>query len=98
MALNVPSVVGVGRGNRFFLFMCSRNCIIIIIITTIIIIVVIIIIIVIIVVFVVVAVMFQNRQVMVTSFACCLVYWGRPPDSRLMELDAGEGGCRGDTG
>ena len=55
MALNANSV-GMGRRNRFFLCMCSRNCIIIIII--------------IIIVFVVVVVTFQNRQVIVTILGC----------------------------
>ena len=58
MALNATSVE-VARRNRSFLCMCSRNCIfnivVIIIINN---------------VFFVV-VMFQNRQVMVTSFGCC---------------------------
>ena len=54
MALNANSV-GTGRRNRFFLCMCSRNCIIIIII---------------IIVFVVVVVTFQNRQVIVTILGC----------------------------
>ena len=60
MVLN-PTTVGVGRRNKSFLCMCSRNCIFDIII----------IIIIINIVFVVVVVMLQNRQVMVTSFGCC---------------------------
>ena len=60
MVLNIISVE-VGRRNRSFLCICNRNCIfdiIIIIINNNI-------------VFVVVVVMFQNCQVMVTSFGCC---------------------------
>ena len=60
MVLNVISV-GMGRRNRSFLCMCSRNCVINIMI----------IIIIINIVFVVVVVILQNRQVMVTSFGCC---------------------------
>ena len=60
MVLNATSV-GVGRRDRSFLYMCSRNCIFDIII----------IIIIINIVFVVVVVMLQNRQVMVTSLGCC---------------------------
>ena len=59
MVLNIISVE-VGRRNRSFLCICNRNCIfdiIIIIINNNI-------------VFVVVVVMFQNCQVMVTSFGC----------------------------
>ena len=59
MVLNATSV-GVGRRNRSFLCMCSRNCIFDIII----------IIIIINIVFVVVL-MLQNQQVIVTSFGCC---------------------------
>ena len=59
MVLNAASV-GVGRRNRSFLCMCSRNCIFDIII----------IIIIINIVFVVVL-MLQNQQVIVTSFGCC---------------------------
>ena len=53
MALNATSV-GVGRRNRFFLCICSRNCIFFISGIDI--------------VFIVVMVMYQNRQVMLTSF------------------------------
>ena len=60
MVLNVISV-GMGRRNRSFLCMCSRNCVINIMI----------IIIIINIVFVVVVVILQNRQVIVTSFGCC---------------------------
>ena len=60
MVLNATSV-GVGRRNRSFLCMCSRNCIFDIII----------IIIIINIAFAVVVLMLQNRQVMVTSFGCC---------------------------
>ena len=56
MALNATSV-GVGRRNRFFLCMCSRNCISVIISVDI--------------VFPIVMVMCQNCQVMVISFGCC---------------------------
>ena len=59
MVLNATSV-GVGRRNRSFLCMCSRNCIFDIIIM----------IIIINIVFVVVL-MLQNQQVIVTSFGCC---------------------------
>ena len=59
MVLNATSV-GVGRRNRSFLCMCSRNCIFDIII----------IIIIINIVFVVVL-MLQNQQVIVTSFGFC---------------------------
>ena len=52
MALHA-TYIGVGRRNRSFLCMCSRNCIFIIIISNIIF---------------VLVVMYQNRQVMVTSF------------------------------
>ena len=60
MVLNATSV-GVGRRNKSFLCMCSRNCIFIIII----------IIIIIKIVFFVVGVMFQSCQVVVTSFSSC---------------------------
>ena len=56
MALNATSV-GVGRRNRFFLCMCSRNCISVIISVDI--------------VFPIVMVMCQNCQVMVISFGYC---------------------------
>ena len=61
MVLNTISV-GVGRRNRSFLCMSSRNCIFDIIITIIIINIVFV---------VVVVVMLQNHKVMVTSFSCC---------------------------
>ena len=61
MVLNATSV-GVGRRNRSCLCMCSRNCVFIIII---------IIIIIINIAFFVVGVMFQNSQVVVTSFGSC---------------------------
>ena len=67
--LNATSV-GVGRRNGSFLCMCSRNCIF-----NIVIIIIVIIIIINIVFFVVV--MFQNCQVMVTSFDSCW-YSGGP--------------------
>ena len=72
MVLNATSV-GVGRRNRSFLCMCSRNCIFDIII----------IIIIINIVFVVVVVMLQNRQVMVTSFGCCWYSGGIPSRSGI---------------
>ena len=72
MVLNVTSV-GVGRRNRSFLRMCSRNCIFGIII----------IIIVITIVFVVVMLMLQNRQVMVTSFRSSWYNGGIPSRSRI---------------
>ena len=56
VALNATSV-GVGRRNRFFLCICSRNCIFFISSIDI--------------VFIVVMVMYQNRQVMLTSFGFC---------------------------
>ena len=74
MELNATSV-GVGRRNGSFLCMCSRNCIFNIVIIIIVIIIIIIIIIINIVFFVVV--MFQNCQVMVTSFDYCW-YSGGP--------------------
>ena len=58
MVLNTISV-GVGRRNRSFLCISSRNCIFDIIIVIINI------------VFVVVVVMLQNHKVIVTSFSCC---------------------------
>ena len=72
MVLNATSV-GVGRRNRSFLCMCSRNCIFDIII----------IIISINIVFVVVVLMLQNRQVMVTSFGCCWYSGAIPSRSGL---------------
>ena len=58
--------VGVGKRNRFFVCMCNRNCNSFIISIDI--------------VFVVVVVMYQNRQVMATSFGCCW-YSGDAPQS-----------------
>ena len=58
MALNATSVA-VGRRNRFFLCMCSTNCVIVIIIVIINII-----------VCMVAVVICQNRQVIVTSLGC----------------------------
>ena len=58
MVLNTISV-GVGRRNRSFLCISSRNCIFDIIIVIINI------------AFVVVVVMLQNHKVIVTSFSCC---------------------------
>ena len=56
MALNITSV-GMEKRIRFFLYMCSRNCIIIIVIINII-------------MYIVVVVMCQNRQMIVTSLGC----------------------------
>ena len=72
MVLNAYSV-GVGRRNRSFLCMCSRNCIFDIII----------IIIMITIAFVAVVSMLQNRQVMVTSFGCCWYSGGIPSRSGI---------------
>ena len=65
--------VEVGRKNRSFLGMCSKNCIFKIIIITIIISIV----------FVVVVLMLQNLQVMVTSFGCCWYSGGIPSHSEI---------------
>ena len=59
--------VGVGKRNRFFVCMCNRNCNSFIISIDI--------------VFVVVVVMYQNRQVMATSFGCCWYSGDAPPES-----------------
>ena len=72
MVLNAVSV-RVGRGSRFFLCMCSKDCIF----DTVIIIIIINI------VFVVVVLMVQNRQVMVTSFGCCWYSGGIPSCSGI---------------
>ena len=40
--------------------------------------------------------MFQNRQVMITSFGCCWYCGGAPP--RLLELGAGKDVCEGMQG
>ena len=89
MVLNTTSV-GVERRHRSFLCMCSRNSIfdtiiVIIIINS---------------VFVVVVMMFQNRQVMVTSFGCSWCSGDIPPEPQLLEFlqRPGEDGCRGDGG
>ena len=66
--LNATSV-GVGRKNRSFLCICSKNCIFEIIISIIIIINI---------VFAVVVVMLQNRQVMVIYVGCCWYSGGIP--------------------
>ena len=73
MILKATSI-GVGRRNRSFLCMCSRNfifgiIIIIIIITSIVII--------------IVVLMLQNRQVMITSFGCCWYSGGIPSRSGI---------------
>ena len=72
MVLNATSV-GVGRRNRSFLCMCSRNGNFDIVIITIIINIG----------FVVVVVMIENRQVMVTSFGCCWYSGGIPSRSGI---------------
>ena len=72
MVLNATSVAQ-WRRNKSFLCTCSRNCIFDIII----------IIIIINIVFVVVVLILQNRQVMVTSFGCCLYIGGMPHAPRL---------------
>ena len=61
--------VGVGRRKRFFFSVYRRNCIIIIIT----------------IVFVVVVVIFQNCQMMVTSFGIVGIV-GTPPEPRLLEF------------
>ena len=92
MVLNATSVGG-GRRNIFFLCTCSRNCIFIIIIV----------IVIIIIMFVAVVVMFQNRQLMVTFFGCCL-YSGDAPQSLdcwsscNVQVKMGAGGMEGDSG
>ena len=77
MVLNATSV-GVGRKNQFFcVCMCNRDCISFIIsIDT---------------VFAVVMVMYQNRQVMVTSFGCCWFSGGttRVPIVRVLATSGG---------
>ena len=65
MAVNVTSV-GMRRRNRFFLCMCSRNCISFISSVDI--------------AFAVVIMIYQNHQVMVTSFGCSW-YSGCAPQS-----------------
>ena len=90
MTLNATSL-GVRRRNRFFLCMCSRNCIFIIVI------------IIIIIVFVVSVVMFQNRQVIVTSLGCCWYSGGttQSPDcwsSCNVRGKTGAGGMEDDSG
>ena len=72
VVLNATSV-GVGRRNRSFLCMCSRNCIFDIII----------IIIIINIALVAVVLMLQNRQVMVTLFNCCWYSGGIPSRSEV---------------
>ena len=72
MVLDATSV-GVGRRNRSFLYMCSRNCIFGIII----------IIIIINIVFTVVLLMLQNQHVMVTSFGYCWYSGGIPSRSGI---------------
>ena len=92
MVLNTTSV-GVERRNRSFLCMCSRNSIfdtiiVIIIINS---------------VFVVVVMMFQNRQVMVTSFGCCWCSGDIPQSPNCwsscnVQGKMGAGGMEGDSG
>ena len=64
MALNTTSV-GMEKRIRFFLYMCSRNCIIIIVIINII-------------MYIVVVVMCQKRQMIVTSLGCSCYSGGSP--------------------
>ena len=92
MVLNAISV-RMGRRNRSFMYMCSRNCIFDIIIITIIINIA----------FVVVVVMLQNGQVMVTSFDCCWCSGDIPQSSNCwsscnFQGKMGAGRIEGDSG
>ena len=92
MVLNTISV-RMGRRNRSFMYICSRNCIFDIIV----------IILIINIVFVVVVVMLQNCQVMVTSFDCCWCSGDIPQSSNCwsscnLQGKIGAGRMEGDSG
>ena len=86
MLLNATSV-GVGRRNRFFLYLCSINCIIVIINIFV----------------YIVVVMYQNRQMVVTSLGCCWYSRGpsQSPDcwsSSNVQRKIGVGGIESHSG
>ena len=82
VAFNANSV-GVGRKNKFFLCMCSKNCDVIINI----------------IVYIVEVVVCQNCQVIMTSFGCCWYSGGAPQSPNCssscnvwLKMGAGDGG------